>query len=116
MATPWYQNSEAMRQACSFKPGDMVFIRPELTVAHWYKVFIGDHGHGPFMVLKTNNIHITGSASILLGTIEGEVISMPPRNDPDQPASWVFGHIFVRNNFLGAVHKAIKCNPSKSEQ
>ena len=116
MATPWYQNSEAMRQACSFKPGDMVFIRPELAVAHWYKVFIKDHGPGPFMVLKIHNAHVTGSACILLGTIDGEIIHMPPRNDPGITTSWMYGHIFVRNNFLGAVHKAITCNPSQSEQ
>lgn len=118
----WYQNHEYMAHAMSFRQGDFVFIRPELKTCHWYAAFIQNHGAGPFMIYKINNPHITGSLSVLLLSPDGELLTMPPiragflgKNIPENPSTWIFGHLFVRNNFLGAVHKAITCNPSPSE-
>ncbi len=111
----WHEG-EFAQHACTFKPGDWLTLRPEAKETHWFDDFIKECGHGPYLVLRTHNTSNPGSECNLLGYPDGTVIPMyGNKNNPAVLSSWIFGHFFVRNNFLGLVHKAIQCNDLKSE-
>lgn len=116
MAIDWNNCPDFTAHASTFKPRDFVMLRPETHDVHWYQEFIDECGPGPYLILRTHNTHLPGEECNLLGYLDGSPIPMKEsKNNPKAKDSWIFGHFFVRNNFLGLASKAIQCHDLQSE-
>lgn len=106
-----------MRQCAAetkhYKPGDFISLRPEAMDLGWVPDFMLRAGPGPYQIRKISK---SGVSVLLVRVADDTDIYHRNGMTEDNEGSWIFSHFFVRNNFLGACHKAITCPPSKSEQ
>ncbi len=100
-------------EARTFKAGDYITLRDGLKPDCWWvDEFYATAGRGPFVILE-----VAQNGGILFADATDPTMTPlkhRPTADLSTTGGWIYGHFFVRNNFLGLVHKAIQCNDLKN--